>query len=714
MKKNCISILVWILLLNISNLASSTEFSAEIPKEYQKYFSKYDNSKSVYSEQIAPRLGGAKAGRSFALVAGVWEYEFGDLPPAKKDIEAITKYLKEEEFFDEVVVLTNDDVNYENLKYFLQTYFKSKIEKFPQSRFLFAYSGHGNLDGEDGYLVQSSASSLNDLEHSIGVDILRPLIKRVMDKSHHTLVLLNACHAGSFLSSSFGNKKYLPRKRGAHAITAGGTLEETYSIPEVGEGSVFFEFVLDGIRGGADLVPEGGDGIVTTDELYSYINYQTISVTSVQTPRRGDLRPNNDSSEGNFFFIDQDRADSFEESTFIDKVFQSVGNVLSFGGKVSIPVLRSKDAALISGEGTILYWESVNAEKCRFVDQAAGSELKGERAVSPVATTEYEINCNSGASTDSRKIKILVLPRPIIQNFEVKDNPVKSGASTTLKWDSKNVDQCFIDNGVGTVPLSGSTIVTVNDDTMYSLSCSIQNKKVVAKQLVLVKKEEPKVEITSFKIQSREQNKLTLSWSSVHSSHCEIKSNGISEQNGLQSSGVYSIEIDRSSNFTLTCASNNSTSNTNLFTDFIAPIDLDPSGDIQITGIQHNVPVNHPQFNASFPGMAISVSGNILNAEGESFMLGAKFFNSVQPLMANINERVFISNITGQVVTGSQIEMADSMDQNFTKVLFIPYSALNMRNTGFNFTYSLQVQAHIVIDSDSISESQRANFQFRW
>lgn len=457
----------------------------DVPQQYKGFFKKYSTERSLYSEKIAPMLGSAKAGRSFAIVAGVWQYQFDNLTPAKVDIENMVNYLINEEHFDEVVVLTNEQVNYENFRFFLQSYFKERVQKYPQSRFLFAYSGHGSLDGSDGYLVKSSATSLQDLNNSIGVDVLRPLIKRVMDQSHHTLVLLNACHAGSFLSYSFGDKQYLPKKRGAHAITAGGTNELTYSIPSVGEGSVFYEVLLDGVRGAADSIPSGGDGIVTFNELFGYIHNKTSQITSSQVPRSGDLRPGNDSSEGSFFFLDKDI--KVTDTTIIEKLVDAI----PFGDAPAITYLFAEPSVIVRGDSSKISWESKNAQVCSFSDNDVQYRPTGSRTLSPISTTELILNCSVGQLSSTKQITLTVLPPPLIKSFKVSKLEIEEGQTTELSWSVDNAQECSIDNGIGTVPLDGNILIAPTVTKQYSLFCTTQNVQKSAVVQISVKKARP-------------------------------------------------------------------------------------------------------------------------------------------------------------------------------------------------------------------------------
>ncbi|MEK7396937.1 MAG: formylglycine-generating enzyme family protein, partial [Candidatus Poribacteria bacterium] len=262
-------------------------------------------------------LTASDVGRSFALVAGVSEYsylpsQYKELDPAKEDLRKLQNYLEKCEFFDEIVLLKNEDMNLDNLSFFLQSYFPDRLKKFPKSRFLFAYSGHGFTDGEDSYLMEYTAQSFNDKVNSINVMSLKVFVDEVVKSAEasddYVLVLLNACYAGTFLKRPFGGKVLLPKHSGAHAITAGGTQEQTWHDPKIGTGSVFFEKFFAGLDGHADLYPKdlNGDGLITVDELATYITEEVkISTDQNQNPQSGDISRHG--SLGGFFFLNRRR-----------------------------------------------------------------------------------------------------------------------------------------------------------------------------------------------------------------------------------------------------------------------------------------------------------------------------------------------------------------------------------------------------------------------
>jgi hypothetical protein len=278
-------------------------------------------------------------GRSFALLAGVDKYpnmpaSLQSLVPAGKDIEKLAKFLVEDEVFEEIVILRNEDVNETNLKYFLQGYFPEVIasqtpstgpqagtvggDPRARTRFLFAYSGHGWSEHSDGaagksYLVQSHAEKIRARSTSIDTGVLRSWLRDVLNASYHSLALINACEAAGFINAAFGDDETVPMHPGAHAMTAGGTGEKTYALADLGPGSVFFEVILDGLghgdsmRAGAMPADYSKGGFVTWPEFQNYV-IQNVTTWSgqAQNPKTGDIWPDRlRGSKGCFYWINR-------------------------------------------------------------------------------------------------------------------------------------------------------------------------------------------------------------------------------------------------------------------------------------------------------------------------------------------------------------------------------------------------------------------------
>jgi Caspase domain len=293
---------------------------SSVPDKFRQKFVYYVEKRSIWEKVLnSVGLTSQDVGRSFALIAGVSKYPNFPvldkiLPAAGADIDELQDYLKNQEFFDEIVVLRDADVTLENLEYFLQDYFPDRLKQFPKCRFLFAYSGHGMVEGQTGYLLKGTARSFQDKLNSINMDLLRDYLNQDIKAGYQTLILINACHSGAFLSPQpFGadGTRYIPKYRGAHAITSGGSNQLSWHDPKVGKGSVFFEKLLAGLGGQADMLPvypdgHHGSGIITVDELAAYLREEvSLATNQDQVPIPADLEPNR--SLGGFFFLDRQR-----------------------------------------------------------------------------------------------------------------------------------------------------------------------------------------------------------------------------------------------------------------------------------------------------------------------------------------------------------------------------------------------------------------------
>jgi hypothetical protein len=294
-----------------------------VPPQYVKFFTRSVDERPAWEkalDYLNVQVG--ETGKSFALVAGISNYpnmsgRERDLFPARLDVEKMASYLAgEPESFNEIVVLLDEDMTPENLRFFLTRYFPRRLSASPRSRFLFAYSGHGMTDENDrGYLLTGEATSLKDWFNGISLSELRAQFQAIVDRGHQVLVLINACYGVDFHRGlSFGGEDDLPiapkpTREGAHAITAGGSGEVSWHDPNFPDsigpkGSIFFEAVLQALDGRADKFPE--DGIVSVGELQAYLHGTVSRFTEEnQNPTGSDLKAS--TSPGGFYFLDRDR-----------------------------------------------------------------------------------------------------------------------------------------------------------------------------------------------------------------------------------------------------------------------------------------------------------------------------------------------------------------------------------------------------------------------
>ena len=292
---------------------STAQSTPPVPDQYKRFFVQYSDRRSLLERALnSIGMTNLSVGRSYALIAGVSRYpNLGVvdqyLAPADIDIQKLEQYLKQEEFFDEIVVLKDGDMTLENLNFFLENYFPERLRHSPHSRFLFAYSGHGYAEGPGdtarAFLLKSSAASLKDAANGVDLKLVRTLIDSEVDAAEKTLVLINSCYSGGFIERKpFGGSLVLWGK-GAHAIVASTFDQRSWGEGGAGRGSVFFEKIFDGLSGLADRFPE--DGVVTYHELDAYLHAEVpLATHGAQIPMEGDI--SRSGSEGEFFFLNRD------------------------------------------------------------------------------------------------------------------------------------------------------------------------------------------------------------------------------------------------------------------------------------------------------------------------------------------------------------------------------------------------------------------------
>jgi tetratricopeptide (TPR) repeat protein len=316
--------------------------------EYRRFFVQRADQRSRF-EKALNLIGRTSfpVGRSFALIAGVTQYpNFPQLErslrPAAIDIEKLQAYLKEQEFFDEIVVLKDADMTLPNLNYFLESYFPERLAQSPHSRFLFAYSGHGysvktGLTTVRGYLLTSSATTLTDPQNTLDLSVLRTILGPVIDSAEKVLVLVNSCDSGAFLGrKGFGPNPLGPGEKGAHAIMASRPKQPSLHLDNVGPGSVFFEKIFAALGGAADMAP--ADGVVTYHELDTYLHAEIPYATNGdQNPVEGDISP--DGSVGEFFFLNRSRQLSFGNTPRWNPE-----NVVAFGPPAEDVLKKAREA----------------------------------------------------------------------------------------------------------------------------------------------------------------------------------------------------------------------------------------------------------------------------------------------------------------------------------------------------------------------------------
>jgi len=143
---------------------------------------------------------------------------------------------------------------------------------------------------------------------------------------------------------------------------------------------------------------------------------------------------------------------------------------------VNIPMptvsISANPVNILLGESATLTWSSTHADIC-VIDPDIGSVgVNGSFQVSPTDATAYTITATGPGGIAIANISITVTdpnsPPTVI--MDPTSAVISQGGSITLTWDSQSAQSAFIDNGVGSVPVSGSAMVSPEHTTIYTIT----------------------------------------------------------------------------------------------------------------------------------------------------------------------------------------------------------------------------------------------------
>jgi hypothetical protein len=92
-----------------------------------------------------------------------------------------------------------------------------------------------------------------------------------------------------------------------------------------------------------------------------------------------------------------------------------------------------------------------------------------------IAAIIVMVSCNSTpttptTTTSTSTTTTSILPLPTINSFAASPNPIYQKETSTLSWTTTNADTVSIDQGIGTVALSGNAVVKPYQDTTYTIT----------------------------------------------------------------------------------------------------------------------------------------------------------------------------------------------------------------------------------------------------
>ena len=136
----------------------------------------------------------------------------------------------------------------------------------------------------------------------------------------------------------------------------------------------------------------------------------------------------------------------------------------------AISAFSASPSTITAGGSSTLTWSSTGGTTASIDNGVGAVSPNGLKAVSPSETTTYTLTVTGSGGTAKRQATVTALAGPTISYFTVTPSTIQNGQSATLAWGTTDGATASIDNGVGSVPLSGSKIVSPSVTTNYTLT----------------------------------------------------------------------------------------------------------------------------------------------------------------------------------------------------------------------------------------------------
>jgi len=155
--------------------------------------------------------------------------------------------------------------------------------------------------------------------------------------------------------------------------------------------------------------------------------------------------------------------------------------------KVQLQVSRDR---IQQGEDVRVSWTSKDAKNVTI--NGENVDKTGSKAYTPTDTTTYTAVARRGDKQAIDAKTVNVSPRPARPSIQISadQGAINKGQSTTLRWSSTNSDRVTITD-LGTVPTSGSRVVSPPQSTTYTATASGAGGSESASARVTVTEETP-------------------------------------------------------------------------------------------------------------------------------------------------------------------------------------------------------------------------------
>jgi hypothetical protein len=177
------------------------------------------------------------------------------------------------------------------------------------------------------------------------------------------------------------------------------------------------------------------------------------------------------------------------------------------------------------GESTTLSWSSTGADSCDIEPGIVSVAADGLIALSPAQTTTYTITATGPGGTATASTTVTVIHPAPSASISADQTSIMAGETALLSWSSAHADSAVIDNGIGAVPVNGSTTVSPAATMSYTIRVAGPGGTATGSVTVNVNDSSPVI-ISAAPTTIEQGRSSTLSWTSANGRSAHID-NGI-------------------------------------------------------------------------------------------------------------------------------------------------------------------------------------------
>ncbi len=277
-----------------------------------------------------------------------------------------------------------------------------------------------------------------------------------------------------------------------------------------------------------------------------------------------------------------------------------------------VVTIQATPASVILGNTAELAWTSENADICEITPDIGLVDLSGRMTVSPQATTTYTITAIGLGGTATAETVVSVFLPPTV-TIDVDPDTIIEGQTATLTWTSANAENCVIQPGLGSVPLNGTTTVSPNQTTIYTITASGPGGIVTAEVQIEVQPiaGPPRINFTPSSITISRGQSASLSWTAAIAQKVYID-NGIGT---VPTTGSISVTPEHTTVYSLTATGVGGSSSAQVFVHVNGNPDPQPEGTF---GHMYNdlIPADASVFYYEEKRFAI-ITGEVVDLQGQ-------------------------------------------------------------------------------------------------